>query len=200
MRISVAFCGLVLLAAWPGAVMAAAEVGGADAPPPAAATGTDRAAQLDTLFAKLKVAPNVEEGRAIERDIVHLWLESGDAEVDRLMGYAIAAMNVDSYTLALNYLDTIVVTKPDYAEGWNKRATVYYLMDRFDESIADIERTLALEPRHFGALAGLGMIMVKLGDKERAIEAFKAALDIDPNLEEVRVELRVLEDQLRKGI
>ncbi len=199
MRIATAVCALMVLVTWPVAAMAAAEAGGADTPP-AATTDIDRAAQLDALFAKLKVAPDVEQGRAIESDIVDLWLESGDAEVDRLMGYAIAAMNLNSYTLALNYLDTIVATKPDYAEGWNKRATVYYLMDRFDESVADIEKTLALEPRHFGALAGLGMIMERIGDKERAIEVFKAALDIDPNLEDIRVEMFLLQDQLHKGI
>jgi tetratricopeptide (TPR) repeat protein len=200
MRIATAFCALVLLAAVPGVATAAANADGAAEPPSATTTDIARAERLDALFADLKTAQSVEEGRAIERDIVHLWLESGDAEVDKLMGYAIAAMNLQAYTLALNYLDTVVLTKPDYAEGWNKRATVYFLVDRLQDSIADIQRTLALEPRHFGALAGLGMIMVKLGDKERAIEAFKAALAINPSLEDVRVELYVLEDQLRKGI
>jgi len=200
MRIATAFCALVLLAAVPEVATAAANADSAAEPPPVATTDVARAERLDALFADLKTAQSAEEGRAIERDIVHLWLESGDAEVDRLMGYAIAAMNLQAYTLALNYLDTVVLTKPDYAEGWNKRATVYFLVDRLQDSIADIQRTLALEPRHFGALAGLGMIMVKLGDKERAIEAFKAALAINPSLEDVRVELYVLEDQLRKGI
>jgi tetratricopeptide (TPR) repeat protein len=199
MRITTAFCALVLFAALPEVAPAATNADSAGEPP-SATTDLGRAERLDALFADLKTAQNVEAGRAIERDIVHLWLESGDAEVDRLMGYAIAAMNIQAYTLALNYLDTVVLTKPDYAEGWNKRATVYFLVDRLQDSIADIQRTLALEPRHFGALAGLGMIMVKVGDKERAVEAFKAALAINPNLEDVRVELYLLEDQLRKGI
>jgi len=200
MQITTALCALGLVVAVPQAATAAADAAGGIEPPAAATTDVGRAERLDALFAKLKAAQGVEEGRAIERDIVHLWLQSGDAEVDKLMGYAIAAMNIQAYTLALNYLDTVVVTKPDYAEGWNKRATVYFMVDRLEDSIADIERTLALEPRHFGALAGLGMIMVKLGDKKRAIEAFKAALAIDPNLEDVKIELYVLEDQLRKGI
>ncbi len=181
-------------------VPAAVAAANSDASPPASATASDRAARLDQLFAELKTAPSVEQGRAIESDIVHIWLVSGDDHIDQLMSYAIAAMNAEAYTLALQYLDEIVVEKPDYAEGWNKRATVYYLIDRYQDSIADIERTLALEPRHFGALAGLGMIMVKLGDKERAIKAFKAALAIDPNLVEIQSSLFLLEDQLGKGI
>ena len=200
MRTALAFCALALVIALPGGAFADANAGSAVAPAPTATTNVQRAQRLDTLFAELKAAGSVDEGRAIERDIVHLWLESGDVGIDELMANAITAMSIQAYTLALNYLDTIVATKPDYAEGWNKRATVYFLVDRLQDSIADIQRTLALEPRHFGALAGLGMIMVKLGDKERAIEAFKAALAINPSLEDVRVELYVLEDQLRKGI
>ncbi len=200
MRIATAFFALVLVAAFPGAAAADANAGTAVAPPPATTTDVQRAQRLDTLFAELKAARGVDEGRAIERDIVHLWLESGDVGIDELMSNAITAMSIQAYTLALNYLDTVVATKPDYAEGWNKRATVYFMVDRLQDSIADIQRTLALEPRHFGALAGLGMIMVKLGDKERAVQAFKAALAIDPNLEEVQVEMFLLEDQLRKGI
>jgi tetratricopeptide (TPR) repeat protein len=167
---------------------------------PSAKAAADRAVQLDHLFADLKAAPDGGAGEAIERDIIDLWLQSGDPETDRLMGLTLVAMSVEDYVLALDYLDTIVEAKPDYAEGWNKRATVYYLLDRYDESIADIERTLALEPRHFGALAGLGMIMLKIGDKERAITAFKAALAVNPILVDVRSALTDLESELHKGI
>jgi tetratricopeptide (TPR) repeat protein len=191
-----------ILAVWLAAFAAGptwAQDDGADNGPPARAA-PDRAAQLDRLFADLKAAPDVAAGETIERDIIDLWLQSGDPETDRLMRLTIVAMSVDDYALALDYLDTIVETRPGYAEGWNKRATVYYLLDRYDESIADIERTLALEPRHFGALAGLGMIMLKIDDKERAITAFRAALAVNPILVDVRSTLTDLENELHKGI
>ena len=128
------------------------------------------------------------------------WLNSGDVEVNKLMDFTIAAMNARAYSLAINYLDSIVAMKPDYAEGWNKRATVYWLMRDYDKSLADIQHTLALEPRHWGALAGLGMIMRDRGEKKKAVEAFRQALAIDPNLDDVKVGLELLEDQLGKDI
>ncbi len=93
---------------------------------------------------------------------------------------AIVAMDTGVLNQAFGYLDEIIKRDPDYAEGWNKRATVFYMIDDYDKSLADIQKTLELEPRHFGALAGLGMIMIKLGDKQRALQAFERAYAVDP--------------------
>jgi tetratricopeptide (TPR) repeat protein len=172
----------------------------ADAVPPAAAADASRIAALDRLFAALKVAKSPDDAKSIETSIWQLWMESGDPAVDKLMNYTVAAMNARAYTLAVDFLDAIVKLKPDYAEGWNKRATVYWLLDDYGKSIADIERTLALEPRHFGALSGLGMIMRSMGEKQKAIDAFRRALDVDPNLEGVADSVKALEDELGKDI
>ncbi len=164
-----------------------------------------KAAELDSLFAALKAISDDSDARIVEARIQALWRDSGDAEVNRLMDYAIAAINARAYTLAIGYLDSIVLRKPDFAEGWNKRATVFWLMGASDPSfyamsLADIDRTLALEPRHWGALAGRGMILQDLGKDRQAIDAFRRALAIDPFREDVRVGLRLLEDKLGKGI
>jgi tetratricopeptide (TPR) repeat protein len=85
----------------------------------------------------------------------------------------------------LKLLDALIRLKPDYVEAWNRRATLYYLKNDYEHSIQDIQQVLSREPRHFGALAGLGMIMQDLGDEKRALEAFRKALAINPYLEKV---------------
>jgi tetratricopeptide (TPR) repeat protein len=145
-----------------------------------------RSERLDGLFATLKSTKSSSEAKVAEGSILRLWLESGSDTIDLLMDWAIKAIDAKNYPLALDYLDRVVTMKPDYAEGWNKRATVYFLTDDYKKSIFDIERTLALEPRHFGALSGLGMIMRDIGQDKRAIDAFKRALAVDPYLDNVK--------------
>jgi tetratricopeptide (TPR) repeat protein len=158
-----------------------------------AAAPKSRAAQLDELFATLKSASSKEAADAAESSINRIWLESGSDTVDLLMTWALKAMSEKDYALALDYLDRVTVMKPDYAEGWNTRATVHFLMQDYGPSISDINRTLALEPRHFGAMSGLGMILRELGQERRAAEVFRAALAIDPFLDNVKKALDDLE-------
>jgi tetratricopeptide (TPR) repeat protein len=160
---------------------------------PAAAAPKSRAAQLDELFTTLKSAPNKEAADAAESSINRIWLQSGSDTVDLLMTWALKAMSEKDYGLALDYLDRITMMKPDYAEGWNTRATVHFLMQDYGPSLSDINRTLALEPRHFGAMSGLGMILRELDQNDRAIAVFRAALAIDPYLESVKKALEDLE-------
>jgi tetratricopeptide (TPR) repeat protein len=87
--------------------------------------------------------------------------------------------------VALKLLDKVVKLKPEYVEGWNRRATIYYLQNEYAKSLGDIRDVLAREPRHFGALAGLGMIMQELGDDKPALDAFRKALEINPHLEKL---------------
>ncbi len=185
-------------------------VSGAGAAPPdrpaaAAPSASAKSVELDSLFAALKDVTEEADARTIESRIQDLWLDSGDPEVDRLMSYAIAAVNTGSYMLAINYLNSVILRKPDYAEGWNKRATVYWLMGAddhsfYEKSLADIDQTLRLEPRHWGALAGRGWIMQDLGKDREAVTALRQSLAIDRWREDVLVSLRLLEDKLGKGI
>ena len=169
----------------------------ADETPPSVgadkAPAKSKAEQLDSLFQTLKTASSKEAAKAAEDGIWHLWLESGSDTIDLLMTWAMKAMEAKDYAAALDFLDRVVIMQPDFAEGWNKRATVYFLMDDYSKSIADIGKTLALEPRHFGALSGLGMIMREIGEDKRAIEAYQQALAVDPNLDGVQKALDELQ-------
>ncbi len=152
--------------------------------------------RLDQLFALLVEAPDVEPARAVEQRIWSLWLESDDRAVTLLMRQGMAAMARDDLGAALRAFDQVVKIAPDYAEGWNKRATVHYLRGDFGASLADIRKTLALEPRHFGALSGRGLVYVALGDEVRALEAFEAALEIHPNLYAAKRNAEILRKRL----
>ncbi len=157
------------------------------------AAAPSRAEQLDQLFAKLKAAKGAAAGQT-ENQIIAIWLQSGSDTVDLLMSWSAEAITDKNYARALDILDRVVTLKPDYAEGWNKRATVYFLTDDYSQSISDIEHVLVLEPRHFGALTGLGAIFLELGDDQRAIDAYKQALALDPHLDDAQKAL----DQLQK--
>jgi tetratricopeptide (TPR) repeat protein len=152
----------------------------ADSSAASAPINPEKPVRLDRLFAALRAAPLSAEGSAIEQDILAEWLRSGDVEVDGQMAAAIVGMNTGDLEGALAILNDIVAKRPDYVEGWNKRATIYYYMDDYEHSLADIAATLRLEPRHFGALNGLGMIMINLGDRSRALMAFERAYAADP--------------------
>ena len=167
---------------------------------PEVATELAKAARLDALFAELQVAVTVAEGKAVERRIWLEWTRSGDPEIDRLMNAALLAMDIRAFSAAIAVLDKIVTQKPDFAEGWNKRATVYYYANEYGRSLADIERTLALEPRHFGALAGLGMIMQDTGDIPRAIRAFEQAVAVNPTLTNLKRAIEELNAHIGRDI
>ena len=112
--------------------------------------------KLDSLFAALQSAERPANLSGIEIEIWRIWLDSGDATLDAVMAEGIRAMNGGDHAGALVSFNVLVESAPDFAEGWNKRATLYWLMGDFEASVADIDATLALEPRHFGALSGTG--------------------------------------------
>ena len=150
---------------------------------------------LDELFAKLPENATVPAGERIEQEILRRFNRSGSATADLLMSWATEAIDEKNYPLALDVLDQIVVIKPDFAEAWNRRATVYFLTDNYGASLADIRQTLALEPRHFGALAGFGMILKSMDRNDEAIRVLKRALEINPRLENVKEALDGLEKE-----
>jgi tetratricopeptide (TPR) repeat protein len=114
-----------------------------------------------------------------------LWLQTPSDTAALLMTRAKAAMDAQQVDVALKLLDAVVKLRPDYIEAWNRRATLYYLKNDYTHSLEDIEQVLVREPRHFGALAGLGMIMHDIGDEKRALDAFRKALALNPHLEKV---------------
>jgi tetratricopeptide (TPR) repeat protein len=142
--------------------------------------------RLDKLFAQLKAAATDEDGMAIESQIWDIWLKSGDENVDALMSIGVAAMDSSDLPQAYQAFDRIVHLAPNFAEGWNKRATVLYYMGRFKESLSDIDKTLALEPRHFGALSGRGLCDVELKQEKEALDAFEQALAVNPHMPMIR--------------
>ena len=184
------------VAAFTALTAASATAVAAETPPSVGADkvpAKSKAEQLDALFQTLRTASSKEAATAAENGIWRLWLQSGSDTIDLLMNWAMKAMEAKDYATALDFLDRVVIMKPDFAEAWNKRATVYFLMDDYSKSIADIGKTLALEPRHFGALSGLGMIMREIGDEKRAIEAYQRALAVDPSLDGVQKALDELQ-------
>jgi len=150
--------------------------------------------QLDHLFTLLKAAPSDDAAKAVEKRISSIWMKSGSDTIDLLTKWADNAIEAKNYPLAIDYLDRITTLAPDYVEGWDKRANVYFMIEDYGRSLADLEHVLALEPRHFGALAGLGTIMHAIGEDGKALVAYKRALDLDPNLETVKDAISQLRD------
>lgn len=151
---------------------------------------------LDRLFEKLRKDPAQSSARATARMIWREWSYSGSRSVDLLMSWAAKAMGAKDYPKAQDLLDHVIVIAPDYAEGWNRRATLYYTIDDFGKSLADIETTLALEPRHFGALSGLAAIMQRVGKEEQALEAWYKVLEIYPANKQAQEAVIKLEEEL----
>jgi Tfp pilus assembly protein PilF len=158
----------------------------------APAQGQEASRELDALFRGLAANPPPRPPGELEDEIWALWTEHADPGLAQRMERAIAAMARKSFQEALLELDTLVADAPDWAEAWNKRATLYYLMGRHDESMADIARTLALEPRHFGAICGFGQICLAQGRQVEALAAFETALALHPHLQGVRQAVEAL--------
>ncbi|MEC9468464.1 MAG: tetratricopeptide repeat protein [Pseudomonadota bacterium] len=155
----------------------------------------DEKSRLDELFANLAKSDNPKEAERLSREIQMLWMDSGSDTVDVLMSRAGKAIQADDHALALDLLDTVVILKPTYAEGWNRRATVHYMTEDFGKSLVDIERTLALEPRHWGALSGLAIIQRRLGFESEALATFRRALEVNPSLENATKAVNDLEKE-----
>src|ERR1700687_981365 len=158
--------------------------------------GADRTRGLDFLFGALKVAPDEASARHVEARIWALWLQTPSDTAALLMLRAKAAMDAQQMDVAQKLLDAVVRLRPDYIEGWNRRATLYYLRTDYAHSLEDIEQVLVREPRHFGALAGLGMIMQDIGDEKRALDAFRKALAVNPHLEKVPELVKTLSEKV----
>lgn len=159
-------------------------------------TRLDQERGLDFLLGALKAAPDESSARHVEHRIWALWSATRSDTTQLLMARANVAIAAKQYDLALQLLDSVVRLSPDYLEGWNRRASVYYLQDRYTEALADLQQVLSREPRHFGALGGLGYIMREIGDERRALIALRRALEIDPHLDKVPELVRRLQEKV----
>ncbi|MEQ1936716.1 hypothetical protein ABMA46_00525 [Mesorhizobium sp. CN5-321] len=166
-----------------------------DVAPPQATPGT-RAERLDKLFADLKRERNEKAAERIANQIYMVWNDSGSASVDLMMQWAQKAIQDQKFDVAMDFLDEVVTLQPDFVEGWNRRATVNFLMKNYAKSMADIDRVLELEPRHFGALSGLAQIMADTGRKEQALKAWQRVLDIYPMLRNAQQQVSTLSEDL----
>jgi tetratricopeptide (TPR) repeat protein len=163
---------------------------------PAAADQDDP--RLTELFDRLKAAPDAHAARGVEATIWNIWIQSDDEVIRMLMAQGVAAMSRQDMRAALGKFDQIVKIAPGFAEGWNKRATVYFLLGNFSGSLQDIERTLALEPRHFGALSGRGLVFLELEDINAALESFEAALKVYPKMSGANHNAEALRREIQK--
>ena len=163
--------------------------------PSAPADQTDP--RLPPLFEVLRSATTPDRIGYAERFIWMIWHESGREEVDRLMEAGIEEMGSGRLRESIVTFGRVIDLAPDFAEGWNKRATAYYLAGELDASIEDVERTLALEPRHFGALSGLGLIHLSKGDEPGALRAFEATLEVHPRAPAARFHVHRLRAKLK---
>jgi Flp pilus assembly protein TadD len=152
--------------------------------------------KLDTLFAKLRDPAVGSEALRIEPQIWAEWMAGGTIDQNEALAKATASMNVADFANAEKQLNALLAKTQTFPEVWNKRATLYFLMGRFDESLADIVTTLDLEPRHFGALSGRGMIYQRLGRDAEALTAFKDALAVNPTMIGARVAVQQLEKKV----
>jgi tetratricopeptide (TPR) repeat protein len=138
-------------------------------------------AKLDDLFTRLATADEGEAGR-IEQEIWIEWSKSGSAAMDLLLQRGRDAMEAGDLVTAVDHFTALIDHAPDFAEGYNARATAYFQEGQFGPSVADIAKTLSLNPRHFGAMAGFGMILEQTNQPDRALEVYNAALAIHPHL------------------
>jgi len=158
----------------------------AAAPAPAKPTLQTRAQMLDELFTRLARSTDTDEAKGIAGAIERVWMHSGSDTADLLMRRAMSALNGEDYALAERLLDAIVVVDPDWAEGWDKRATERFFADDYAGAMADISHVLAIEPRHFGALSGMGFILRKTGFDKEALRVFRKTLEIYPQQDAIR--------------
>lgn len=156
----------------------------------------DRLRNLDFLFGALKVAPNDESAKSIEERIWAVWMVSPSDTANLLMSRVRTAVEQKDLDLALKLLDGIIKIKPDYVEAWNRRATIYYMKKDYGRALSDIREVLRREPRHFGALSGLGLILQDIGDDKHALEAYSRALDVYPRLQRIPELVKDLREKL----
>jgi len=164
-----------------------------DAAGGAPAGQADYATRLDHLFGVLHDTPDIATAKLAEVQIWAIWSLNSGADAVAALSSASGAISAGDTAGAEQQLTALVQSHPDFAEAWNRRATLYYMMKRYDDSLADIAHVLELEPRHFGALSGKGMVLQAMGDNAAALKAFKEALAANPTMTNVKANIEALE-------
>ena len=154
-----------------------------------------QATRLDATFERLRTTSDSVEAKRLEQQILEVWNHSGSAKIDSMFAVGNKALEKGELDNALTAFDAVVRYAPHFAEGWNKRANVEYLKGDYDAAARDVNRTLEIEHRHYGALFGLGMIFEAEHNDELAMRMYEAALAINPNVEFAREKLRQLRDK-----
>jgi tetratricopeptide (TPR) repeat protein len=196
MRFLIALGALVAFAPSYSAIGAAQEVPQSDRleqSEPEPPSEADRAEMLAELYDRLGQAQDAESAAAIARTIEEKWLTSGSDTVDVLMSRALTLVQDNNYDQAIEILDSVTSIAPDYSEGWNQRATLFFLKEDYDRSLKDLRQVLALDPHHFKAINGLALILQQLGDKPAALKAYRKALQVHPHLGGASQAIRELE-------
>jgi tetratricopeptide (TPR) repeat protein len=163
---------------------------------PSHAPRGDRTRNLDFLFGALKAAPDDASAKAIEERIWAVWTASRSDTTNLLMTRVKTAVEAKDLDLAVTLLDSIVKIKPDYVEGWNRRATIFYMKKDYGRALADIREVLKREPRHFGALAGFGLILQDVGDDKHALDVYRRALAVYPRMERIPDLVKTLQEKV----
>ena len=162
----------------------------------AAVAADQRAERLNSLFSDLAVEELPVNAQLLEREIWEVWMDSGDEKVNFELSIGVNAMNEGLMDDAINQFSKVTEMAEDFAEGWNKRATAYYFNDELDKSLLDIQKTLELEPRHFGAISGMGLIFLELGNERAALKAFEEVLRLYPMSPSARSQVEALRRKL----
>jgi len=158
--------------------------------------GGDPTRNLDFLFEALKIAPDDASAKAVEDRIWAVWLISRSDTANLLMTRVKTAVEAQDLDLAIKLLNSLVEIRPDYVEAWNRRATIYYMKKDYAKALADLRQVLNREPRHFGALTGLGLILQELGDEKRALDVYRRALAVHPHLQRIPDVVKTLQEKV----
>jgi len=156
----------------------------------------DRTRNIDFLFDALKAAPDADIAKQVENRIWAIWLASGSDTADLLMSRVKAAIEAKDTKLAIALLGSIIDIKPDYIEAWNRRATLFFALKDYGRAMADIQEVLNREPRHFGALGGLGMILEEVGEDKQALDAYRKAIAINPHMQKIPEHVKALTEKV----
>ncbi len=167
----------------------------APAPAQSLSAMAGEAEELDALFVELK-SPDTRDWESVEQRIIRHWTHSGSASADLLLQRGQEALEAGEFEAAIEHFSALIDHAPEFAEAWNGRATAFYMVDEYGLAIDDVAHVLALNPRHFGALAGLGTMLEEMGDTKNALAAYRMAAALNPHRESLQQAIGRLQGQL----